>query len=409
MFIPIFLTESAIGYICLMLRAKKTLWIEVPLHLLFWAGVFYALTSLNSSHIHVLVKSPDIMWGNQYEKREVSVYIYLTLFFLIVLFYGNVFLVLRKTARYPSNFYKLVICAAWFILIFGTNYLIVGPFFDRANPAPNPPPPPPAKIDIEFVMRVEAAIHKGKAPASVIERVGLVNFNIRDWRHLQPVLLFAFLVILGISFAYFFLKQWARSELMQLSTENKFLRSQINPHFLFNTLNNLFSMAQAKGNDDVADGIAKLSGMMRYMLYDSNEEHVFLSTEITYLQECITLNKLRYADDEVIVKFDHPANANGVRIAPMLFIPFVENAFKHGVVIGQTTTINIAIGISGKLLIFTCENANHAAIRKMDIGQSGIGLENVKRRLELLYPGKHRLALTETEEKFSVHLEVNLV
>jgi len=349
------------------------------------------------------------MWGNQYEKREVSVYIYLTLFFLIVLFYGNVFLVLRKTARYPSNFYKLVICAAWFILIFGTNYLIVGPFFDRANPAPNPPPPPPAKIDIEFVMRVEAAIHKGKAPASVIERVGLVNFNIRDWRHLQPVLLFAFLVILGISFAYFFLKQWARSELMQLSTENKFLRSQINPHFLFNTLNNLFSMAQAKGNDDVADGIAKLSGMMRYMLYDSNEEHVFLSTEITYLQECITLNKLRYADDEVIVKFDHPANANGVRIAPMLFIPFVENAFKHGVVIGQTTTINIAIGISGKLLIFTCENANHAAIRKMDIGQSGIGLENVKRRLELLYPGKHRLALTETEEKFSVHLEVNLV
>jgi two-component system LytT family sensor kinase len=96
----------------------------------------------------------------------------------------------------------------------------------------------------------------------------------------------------------------------QLSTEIKFLKSQINPHFLFNTLNNLFSMAQGKGNDELADGISKLSGMMRYMLYDSNEESVPLSKEITYLEECITLNKLRYADEEVIITFDHPGRAN---------------------------------------------------------------------------------------------------
>ena len=167
-------------------------------------------------------------------------------------------------------------------------------------------------------------------------------------------------------------------------------------------------MAQAKENDELADGISKLSGMMRYMLYDSNAESVLLGTEITYLEECITLNKLRYADEEVTVWFDHPLQASHITIAPMLFIPFVENAFKHGVAIGQTTVITITIQLSGKTLIFTCENANHNAVRKTVMEKSGIGLENVKRRLELLYPGKHRLQLTETDEKYSVNLEINL-
>jgi len=383
-----------------MLSAKKRLWIEILLHLLFWAGVFYTLTSLNSSHIHVRVKERP-MYRDQFQERSISAYVYLTLAFLAVLFYGNIFWVFRKAIRYKNGLARLAICAGWFFLVFGANYLIVGPFFDRANPAPKPPP-------VRVFGQRDSLRSVVRSDAPRVDRVELVNFMISDWRHLQPILLFAFLVILGISFAYFFLKQWAKSELIQLSTENKFLRSQINPHFLFNTLNNLFSMAQAKGNDELADGISKLSGMMRYMLYDSNAESVFLNTEITYLEECITLNKLRYADEEVTVQFDYPAEAGGVRIAPMLFIPFVENAFKHGVAIGQTTTVAIAIQLSAQTLIFTCENANHNAIRKMAIEKNGIGLENVKRRLELLYPGKHRLQVSETDEKYSVNLELTL-
>jgi LytS/YehU family sensor histidine kinase len=155
-----------------------------------------------------------------------------------------------------------------------------------------------------------------------------------------------------LALAYFFLSAWTKSELVQtqlqanqLSTEIKFLKSQITPHFLFNTLNNLFSMAQAKENDELADGISKLSGMMRYMLYDSNAERVPLSKEISYLKECITLNKLRYADEEVLVTFD----------------------------------------------------------------QGGpIGLENVRRRLELVYPGKHRLIIKKEDGKFMVNLEIDL-
>ena len=89
-------------------------------------------------------------------------------------------------------------------------------------------------------------------------------------------------------------------------------------------------MAQGKGNDELADGISTLSGMMRYMIYESNEDRVPLKKEIEYLQNCIVLNKLRYADDEVKVIFNHPDKTEGVFVAPMLFIPFVENAFKHG-------------------------------------------------------------------------------
>jgi len=167
-------------------------------------------------------------------------------------------------------------------------------------------------------------------------------------------------------------------------------------------------MAQDKGNDELADGILQLSGMMSYMLYDSNAENVSLSTEINYLEECITLNKLRYADEEVTVKFSYPPQAIGISIAPMLFIPFVENAFKHGVAIGQTATIVMSIVASGKNLTFTCENTNYSAVKKMGIEKSGIGLENVKRRLQLLYPGKHLLRFMETDEKYMVNLEINL-
>ncbi len=390
-----------------MLSAKKRLWIEILLHLLFWAGVFYVLTSLNSSHIHIWAKSARRI-SDQYHAITIAPYVYVILIFLAALFYGNIFWVFPNAVRNKNVIVRLAICARWFIITFCANYFIAGTLFDQANPNVEPEPPAmPVLKNLGHIM-LDTAIRQhpphGPSPADV----GMVNFMISDWKHLQPIVLFAFLVILGISFAYFFLKQWAKSELIQLSTENKFLRSQVNPHFLFNTLNNLFSMAQAKGNDELADGISKLSGMMRYMLYDSNAESVLLSTEISYLEECITLNKLRYADEEVTVKFDHPAQTSGVSIAPMLFVPFVENAFKHGVAIGQTTTVAISIRISGKMLTFTCENANHNAIRKMTVEKSGIGLENVKRRLELLYPGKHQLELTETEEKFSVNLEINL-
>jgi len=395
-----------------MLPAKKRLGIEILLHLVFWTGVFYVLTSLNVSHIHVWAKAAHIV-RDRLGETSISSYVYIILGFLAALFYGNVFWVFPKVIRYKNGIIRLAICAGWFTMIFGANYFIAGPLFDQANPIPEPPP---------FLLRPDSV---GKPPhlltkviqddPDALSKVNAINFMISDWRHIQPVILFAFLVILGISIAYFFLNAWAKSELIQtrlqanqLSTEIKFLKSQINPHFLFNTLNNLFSMAQGKGNDELADGISKLSGMMRYMLYDSNEENVPLSKEIIYLEECITLNKLRYADEEVKVTFDHAGQIADIGIAPMLFIPFVENAFKHGVAIGQRAAIQIAIVVSGKKLIFTCVNTDYSFIKKMEMEISGIGLENVKRRLQLVYPAKHQLNINKDNGKFMVNLEIDL-
>jgi len=232
---------------------------------------------------------------------------------------------------------------------------------------------------------------------------------------LSNTISFIFVIVFGLSIAYFFLKEWSRVEKMrsdlaavQLDTEVKFLKSQVNPHFLFNTLNNLFSMAQKKGNDDLADGISKLSGMMRYMIYESNEEKVPLKKEIEYLEDCIQLNKLRYADKEAIIKFDYPSETDDIFVAPMLFIPFVENAFKHGVVIGQSSNIDILLSVNGNELTFTCTNADHSHVQKMNGESSGVGLDNVKRRLALLYPGKHQLHITKTDNQYRVELKINL-
>ncbi|MEO6981041.1 MAG: histidine kinase, partial [Mucilaginibacter sp.] len=199
-----------------------------------------------------------------------------------------------------------------------------------------------------------------------------------------------------------------RLERENLNLEVNFLKAQVNPHFLFNTLNNLFSMAQDKENDELADGISKLSGMMRYMIYESNAETVPLKNEVEYIKSCIALNKLRYADHEAIVDFRYSELAPDLFIAPMIFIPFVENAFKHGVTINNTSFIDIAIAVKDKELLFTCVNKNYSFIKKMVDDKSGIGLENVKRRLDLLYPGKHELLIKNDEEKFRVELKINL-
>jgi LytS/YehU family sensor histidine kinase len=196
-----------------------------------------------------------------------------------------------------------------------------------------------------------------------------------------------------------------------LSTEIRFLRAQVNPHFFFNTLNNLFSLAQKRGSDDLADGIAKLSGMMRYMIYEGDTDSVSLQKEIEYLEDCIALNKMRYARGEVSVNFTHPdaTAAAAIQLAPMLFVPFLENAFKHGVAIGQHSDIVLSLSISEKMLTFTCENSDHSTVKKLEQEKGGIGLENVRRRLQLVYPGRHSLQAAAENGKYMVHLQIHLV
>jgi two-component system LytT family sensor kinase len=393
-------------------KIKKRQLAEIAIHILFWIAVFYAVNVATSSAITIRISRNNAIM----ERKQIVRFLpatYGTLVLLGILFYGNILWLFKKVLSFRSNFVRFVIAASWFLLIFEIDNVAINLLTPRD---PVRLAPPPGYRSDTFKSRSAPPVPPPfQKIGHVVPDNGPSNFIMNMVDRSQLILLLLFIGIMGVSIAYFFLKEWAKADVVrvkleanQLSTEIKFLRSQVNPHFLFNTLNNLFSMAQGKGNDDLADGISKLSGMMRYMIYDSNAESVPLNKEIEYLEDCITLNKLRYADDEVIATFDYPAHPGNVTIAPMLFIPFVENAFKHGVAIGQTSAIDIAIIISNQKLIFTCINAKHNAIKKMEDEQSGIGLENVKRRLDLLYPDKHNLRITEEDGKYIVKLEIDL-
>ncbi len=195
----------------------------------------------------------------------------------------------------------------------------------------------------------------------------------------------------------------------QTRTELDLLKSQINPHFLFNTLNNLFSMARSDKDSRTADGIAKLAHILRYMLYESNVEKIDLEREIEQINSYIELQKLRFSrDDDINIEFKTEGPIEAVKIPPMLLMPFVENAFKHSITLQTPTTVNIGISITENILIFSADNTINKTRQDKEDDHPGIGLSNIRRRLELLYPESHELNITDNGDKFNVRLTLDL-
>jgi two-component system sensor histidine kinase AlgZ len=192
----------------------------------------------------------------------------------------------------------------------------------------------------------------------------------------------------------------------KLTAELNFLKAQINPHFLFNTLNNLYYLAYSK-SDNTTEVIAKLSQMMRYMIYDSNHPKVLLSKEIEYMQSYISLERLRL-NDQIPIRFDVTGNPQNIWITPLIFITFLENAFKHGVSNSNPKAwVNISIQLVDHECVYTVENSK-GQDHKDGAEKSGIGLRNVKRRLDLSYPGKYKLVTDESAEKYFVKLNLSM-
>jgi sensor histidine kinase YesM len=160
-----------------------------------------------------------------------------------------------------------------------------------------------------------------------------------------------FVFYTAISVAYMFILEWYKNEKLRgeiaeekLKTELDFLKSQINPHFLFNTLNNLFSISQKYKARQLSSGINELSNLMRYMLYESNAEFVSLKKEIKNIESFITIQQLRHEEeDELIINFEKKGDLNKAVIAPMILLPFVENAFKHGFSLSESSIINLRL------------------------------------------------------------------
>lgn len=200
-------------------------------------------------------------------------------------------------------------------------------------------------------------------------------------------------------------KVLAQREAEQMATELKFLRSQVSPHFLFNVLNNLVSMARHK-SELLEPSLIKLSELMRYMLYESDERKVPVEAEVEFLKSYIELQKLRF-EEYVEISSDIQPKVNSGSIEPMLLIPFVENAFKHGVALVQKPFIRIALDISDNILRFRVENRFGTRGQSKD-KNSGIGLINLKARLNLLYPDRHQLSVKQTGDIFRINLSLQL-
>jgi two-component system, LytTR family, sensor kinase len=194
----------------------------------------------------------------------------------------------------------------------------------------------------------------------------------------------------------------AEMESQNRASELALLRSQINPHFLFNTLNNIYSLVYKK-SDEAPAAVMKLSSIMRYMLYDANTEKVPLEKEIEYLQSFIELQKLRQKEQD-FVEMTITGSPEGKTIAPMLLIPFVENAFKHGNKSGSCPGISITLTIKPGSITFEVNNSVRSDTTIQKDASAGIGLHNIQRRLDLLYPGKHSLLITEENALFNVKL-----
>ena len=223
-------------------------------------------------------------------------------------------------------------------------------------------------------------------------------------------------VIVSLALGYGFARNWLvnerrRQELTRekLTAELNFLKTQLNPHFLFNVLNMAYSSASRAGDEQTADIIEKLSGLMRYMVYDSNVEKIAVEKEIQYIQNYIRLQRMRFSEDlPVKVTFQVQGNYQGLYMAPLMLIPFIENAFKYGVKLEQPSEIFLSLNFQQGELEFLVRNPVFKTSRKPDKSSSGVGIQNTRKRLEILYPGKYKLHIDDNGEEFFVKLKVNL-
>ncbi|MFD0989020.1 sensor histidine kinase [Mariniflexile jejuense] len=196
----------------------------------------------------------------------------------------------------------------------------------------------------------------------------------------------------------------AEIEVQKSATELHFLKHQLSPHFLFNSLNSIYSLTTKKSND-APEAVITLSELMRYMLYETYNEFVTLTKELEYIQNYLKLQRLRIANNTDVTLNIHGTITNQ-KIRPLLFISFIENAFKYGTDFKGHTEVKIEINVNEADLYFKCINI--IGSRKTDKDSSGIGLQNTKERLELLYPNKHELEVTEKDNRFVVNLMLKL-
>lgn len=242
-----------------------------------------------------------------------------------------------------------------------------------------------------------------------LHRFFFPQFDILNAMYLVPPIAGTFIIaqcgslIRGFENWFADIKLKAELKASNLSNELEVLKSQINPHFLFNALNNIDSLIHT--NPHIAsDSLIRLSSMLRYMIYETRNDLVSLDKELDYIRSYIQLQQLRYHEKKYVA-YILPDSACGLKVAPMMLIPFIENAFKYAHISGKLPVISISLSCDHEMLSFSCKNYCHYSSDNIELC-GGVGLDNVKRRLELLYRDRHELSIVRNDTSFEVNLRI---
>lgn len=245
-------------------------------------------------------------------------------------------------------------------------------------------------------------------PPPPMDRDEKIPFTNLTWRELGPIdenfLKYSVVFILAMTLKI--THQLKKTQKEKADAELMFLKSQINPHFLFNTLNSIYTLAVESNADTTAKAIAQLSVMMRYSINEAFTETVFLSSDLKYIDNYIALQRLRL-NPSVNLIYLVEGNPGNKKIAPFLLMPFIENAFKYGVSTTQDATIRIQIQIIEDTLMFKVVNTKFYPAKTKELGTS-IGIENTRKRLELLYSGRNTFTINDEGTIFEISMQINL-
>ncbi len=346
-----------------MLKCRIKDYAEPAIHFLIWSSFFLIL------FFQVRTIGP-------FRKQDGSIYlplIWSTIFNLLLFYFNSVYLIPRFISKQRYKIYL------FYVIVLYLSIVLINSTFDH------------------FYSISLFSTEKEPFFAEVTLNIGSKVF------------------ILSLSLGYGLTKNWIKSEKIRqqlakdkLVTELKYLKAQINPHFLFNTLNLAYASAIKNTDHVTADIIERLSALMRYVLFEGNHDEVFLEKEINYIENYVDL-QLQRLSPEIVSNIKYEVNGDWQRykIAPMILMPFIENVFKHGVILSKKSEISIRILFTSNTLVLETKNLK-SSFKAAEQPDSGIGLRNAKERLELLYPNKHKLHITETGNVFHINLQLQL-
>ena len=352
----------------------KKITVQVVIHIAAWL-CFLMLPFVFYPH-------PSQLDYSFWTERYFTTYFIVNTLFIIAFYYCNTYLFIPLLFEH-KKFVAYTALILGLMILYGFMPRIYHALFGSLQPIPNP-----------------ATLPAGRPPGPPRSRPLVNSFNI-------AVFLMVFVFSTGIKV----INQWLKSEQRnkeianeKLKAELSFLKAQINPHFLFNTLNNIYALASAQ-SENTAPAVMKLSSIMRYVLTEARNDLVPLEKEIQFTSHYIELQKMRLTD-KTIIDFTVQGDPLGRQIAPLLLLPFVENAFKYGISTRERSPISILLEIKKDSLYFSICNQKHFNTQLRLADNTGIGITNTKRRLDLFYEDRYALNIDDKNNDFSVKLKI---